>query len=74
MATPTYKYVLTFGTDDGGTLSMNVPYADYEKEADDINSVMDRIITNGSVFVKVPTSKKSAKLVKTEETTFAVDE
>ena len=69
-----YKFEFTFGTADGGTTTMKIPYANTDQGATQVNNFMNAIITNGSIFAKVPVSKKSAKLVKTEETTFVLDE
>lgn len=63
------KLVLDFTTADGGTARFNYNYCDPEVSTANIKTLMQTMITNGSVFSKPPLAQKAAKLVTTTETT-----
>ena len=61
------KLVCTFGTSNGGTEIFTFNYADAGATAANIKALMNAIITNGSIFAKVPTVIRDAKTVTTSE-------
>lgn len=67
--TTSSKWVFTYQTTDGSSTTHTYRYADTTAETSDLNTVATTTITNGSIFAKVPTTLKSAKLVTTTETT-----
>lgn len=68
----TYKLVLDFLTAAEKTTRFTYNYADANNEASDVTTLMNAIITNGSIFKNVPVTKKAAKLVATEETAYNI--
>ena len=61
------KLVLAFNTADS-SVTMTFNEADPDVQASDVQALAQGIIENGSIFVKVPVSAKSAKIVETTET------
>ena len=61
------KLVLTFSDAGGSDIKISYAHADSEVEASDVRTAVQTIVTNGSIFTKVPASAKSAKLVITTE-------
>lgn len=66
----TTRLSLTFGTEDGTTTTMSFNYADPEVTTQLVNALMNGIITNGSIYQKVPLTKKTAKLIQTSTDEF----
>lgn len=62
------RLVLTFSANNGGDVVFSYPYADDEVEASDVQTLMQTMITNGSIFSVPPVTAKSAKLITTTET------
>lgn len=69
---PTYKLVLTFLDDEGSNLNFTFRYAKANVTSTEVQTLANSIITNNSIFLKTPVSKKGAKLVATTETEFSV--
>ena len=63
------RLVLTFATSDG-TTTHSFSYANAEATAANVKALVNGIIANGSIYVKVPTTAKSAKMVTTTETDY----
>mgnify|MGYP002626953580 CR=1 FL=1 len=61
------KLALTFADANGSNVKMSYNYAAPEVESSDVNTAVQAIITNGSIFSAVPVSAKSAKLIITTE-------
>ncbi len=70
--TTTTKLVLSFVDSNGDSVSFSYNYADPEVTAANVSALMSGIITNGSIFQKVPATAKGAKLVTTETTEIAL--
>ncbi len=66
------KLVLTFADAGGNSFNMSYNYADTDVTASDVQALATGIITNGSIFEKVPVTAKGAKLLVTTETEFPV--
>lgn len=67
-----YKLVCQYVTSDGGSTTHSFPYAMSDLSTQAVNTFMNTIITNGSIFKKVPVSKKAAYLIETEQTDFSI--
>ena len=48
------RLVLTFSANNGGDVVFSYPYADDEVEASDVQTLMQTMITNGSIFSVPP--------------------
>ena len=59
--------VLVFKDSDSNNVTMNYKYADPEVSTASVQELVTGIITNGSIFDKVPLTAKSAKVVTTTE-------
>ncbi|MBQ7578778.1 MAG: DUF2922 family protein [Synergistaceae bacterium] len=64
------KVVMAFTCDDGKNHNFSYKYADPELRTADVRTLVQAIITNGSVFDPVPVSLEGAKLVTTTENEF----
>lgn len=64
------KLVLTFETNEDKNMTISFNYAKPTATSSQVNTLMDAIITNNSIFENIPTVKKSAKIVTTTETVF----
>lgn len=62
------KLVMTFADANGDDIIMSYGYVDAETPASEIKALVNGIVTNGSIFTRVPVSAKSAKIVSTTET------
>ena len=67
------KLVFTFGDASGNTFNMSFNYADEDVTSQDVRTAGQAIITNGSIFEKVPSVLKAAKMVVTTETEYNVN-
>ena len=67
------KLSMTFTTADG-TTTISYNYADPNVSVQNVNALMAGIITNGSIFAKVPLAAKSAKIVTTQTTDVNISE
>lgn len=68
------KIVMEFEAESGKTVTMSYGYASPSASASDVKALVTGLITNGSIFLDPPVSAKSAKLVKTTETIYNLDE
>ena len=68
----TTKLALTFNIGNNKTSVMNYNYAKPTVTEAQVQALATGLVTNGSIFKKVPLSVKSAKLVTTETTEFNV--
>lgn len=64
------RLVLEFYDSERNTVTMTYNYADEEVTTANVRALVNGIISNGSIFQKVPVSAKSAKLVQTTESEF----
>lgn len=74
MAVSNTKLSLTFNRADAASKTMTIGFS-YAKSAanltqSDVNTLVQAIITNGSVFKKTPGSIKKAELIVTDKTDF----
>ena len=72
MATTT-KLALTFNIGSNKTSVINYNYAKPSVTEAQVQALASGIVTNGSIFKKVPLSVKSAKLITTDTTEFDVE-
>lgn len=70
----TYKLVCQYTTTDGGTLTQSFAYAMAPNNigSNDVNKLMNAVITNNTLFKKTPVSKKAAYIVATEQTSITL--
>ncbi len=68
------KIVFLFGNAQGSTITYSYNYGNAEATSLSIKNAMNAMITNGSIFNKVPVSIKSAKAVVTTETEFDLND
>ena len=68
----TNKLSLIFNIGNNKTSSLSYKYANPSVTQAQVQALATGIVTNGSIFKKVPLSAKSAKLITTEETAFDV--
>lgn len=66
------KLVLEFQNSYGKTIVHTFFYAKASVTNDQVKTLMDTIISNGSIFSDVPVTKVSAKLVTTTENNFSL--
>lgn len=71
-ATTTYRITLKFQTAAGKDVTMSFSPAKSTATSNDVDSLMDAIITNGAIFVDVPATKVSAVLVQTTTTPYTI--
>lgn len=64
------KLVLEFYDSNDEAFSQTYNYASQSATTANVKALMNAIVTNGSIFDKVPESQKSAKLVVTTETEY----
>ena len=62
------KLVLTFLDSNGGKVTQNHNHADPDVTDAQVKSLMQTIVTNGSIFATPPSAIQSAKIVTTETT------
>ena len=67
------KLVLVFADANGTELSLTYPYVASEIEQADITTLINTIITNGSIFAIVPVTCKSATVYDITPTSYNVD-
>lgn len=67
------KLVLDFKDAGGANRRWSFNYADSDVTSQQVTSLMDGMIANGSVFTYPPISKTAAKLVITTETPITVE-
>ena len=67
------KLVMEFATAYGETATLSYNYAKVNASEQSVRALASGIIANGSIFAKVPTATKSAKIVTTTETPFNLD-
>ena len=67
------KLVITFAGSNGSNVKFSYGYADQEVEASNVSTLVQTIITNGSIFNNPPVSVKTAKMVVTTETPFSLN-
>ena len=65
MAT-TSKLSMKFADSNGDTVNMNYNHAKSDVSNANVRTLMDGIVANGAIFVKVPTIVKSANVITTE--------
>ena len=68
------KLVMTFADANGEDLIFSYNYADKDTNKTSARQLVNGIITNGSIFSRVPVSAKSAKIVSTTEKLFDLSE
>lgn len=61
------KLVCVFADADGNNITMSYNYADPEVSTSSVQAFCQGVITNGSIFDKIPLRIKSAKVVSTSE-------
>ena len=66
------KLVLEFQDANGKNIFFMFNYAKPSTSLANINSLMQAIINNGSIFKRVPVTAKSAKTVTTSENTYDI--
>lgn len=64
----------TFLKSDGAKTTFKYKYANPEASSNAVKTLMQAMITNGSIFENVPATIDSAKLVTTSETSLRVSE
>ena len=64
------KLVLSFATMEGESMILSYNHVDPEVAAAKVKSLVNGILTAGSIFSKVPVLAKSAKLVTSTENEF----
>lgn len=62
------KLALTFLNEYGGKETFNYNYANPNVESSTVEALMDGMIANGAIFSTPPVTKKSAKIITTQET------
>lgn len=67
------KLVLDFKDTGGTTRRWSFNYVDSDVTSSQVTSLMDGMITNGSIFTFPPVSKYAAKLVVTTETPLSIE-
>ena len=67
MSTTSTKLAMVFKDAENNNVNLNYSYADPNVQASDVKTLANAIVTNGSIFKKVPVAKKSAKVVTTTE-------
>ena len=70
----TSKLVMEFATLDGQTVTMSYNYVKSDLGVAFVKALTQGIVTNGSIFAKVPALPKSAKIVTTSESAYDLDE
>ena len=68
------KLVIELADANNETTKYSYSYADGEVTTSRVKSLVNALITNGSIFEKVPVAAKSAKLVVTTETEVDITE
>ena len=66
------KLVLEFQDSLGDTIVHTFPYAKAGVTAAQVKTLMDTIISNGSIFYSKPATKVSAKIIFTTESNFSL--
>ena len=67
MSSTSTKLALVFKDAENNNVNLNYKYAEPEVSASTVKTLTDAIVTNGSIFAKIPVSAKSAKIVTTTE-------
>ena len=62
------KLSLNFYKADDKTMNLSYKYARQDPSNANIKALMEGIVTNGTIFKKVPVSLKSAQIITTETT------
>lgn len=70
--TTTYRITLKFQTSAGKDVTMSFSPADSAATSTDVDSLMDTIVANKTIFVDEPTTKVSAVLVQTTTTPYTI--
>lgn len=73
-ASTLYKLSIEFATLDGRTLTMNFNYVKPDLGVAYVKALANGIVSNGSIFAKVPAVTKSAKIVTTSEEDYDLSE
>lgn len=63
---------IVYNTTDGNTVTHSWRYANADATQNNVTSLINTTITNGSIFAKVPVSAKSAQIVVTTEKPYTV--
>lgn len=64
------KIVFSFGNASGNTINYSYNYGNDDASSASVKNAMNTMISNGSIFKRVPVSIKSAKSVITTESAF----
>ena len=67
-----HKLVLSFLDANDSTFALSYPYIRDELEQSHVTALINAIITNGSIFKRVPVKVKTAKLVNVTENNYEV--
>lgn len=63
---------IVYNTAEGNTVTHSWRYANADATQNNVNTLINTTITNGSIFAKVPVSAKSAQMVTTTEEDYTV--